>query len=328
MLNPIIEKAYGILNGKELDQNYFYELSRLNGENILDLLSLANKVKERFANEKSLCSIMNAKSGVCNEDCRFCAQSSHNKTEAETYPLESIDKIVRKAEECYEAGVQSFAIVTSGTGYGTLSKEFMQIMDAIDAIHKKYPEKNVCVSIGNMSDETVKELSKHNIYHFNINIQTNPKKYKELISTTHTIEQKLDTIKLLKKYGINVCCGGIIGLGETMYDRVEMAFALKELDVHVIPLNVLIPIKGTPLENQESLPVSEIVKTFALFRLINPSKIIKFVAGRETKMKDFQGLIMLAGANGFITGGYLTTRGREIKDDMMFQKELDMFKHQ
>jgi biotin synthase len=327
MLNPAVKKAYKILNGKKFDKKFFIDLSSIEGADVLDLASLANKVKNEFVSETDICTIMNAKSGICKEDCKFCAQSSHNKTGVEVYPLESIDSMLQKAKETFESGVESFGIVTSGTGYNSISKEFKQITDAVDAIHKKYPGKNVCVSIGHLTDETADELAKHNVHHFNINLQTNPKKYNELISTTHDIDEKIKTIKLLKKVGIKVCSGGIIGLGETMEDRIEMAYVLKELDVDVIPINVLIPIKGTPLEGQKSLPVSEILKTFALFRLINPSKIIKFAAGRETKMKDFQGLIMLAGANGYITGGYLTTRGRTIAEDMSFQKELDMFKN-
>lgn len=325
MLNELIQKAYGILDGREFDKGFFIELSKIEGEDLLDLVSLANKVKNKFANETSICTIMNAKSGICEEDCKFCAQSSHHNTEADVYPLADKNMILKKAAETYESGVESFGIVTSGTGYTKLSDEFMHITDSIDAIHEKFPDKNVCVSIGNMSDETAKELSKHNIHHFNINIQTNPKKYRELISTTHSIDEKIDTIKLLKKYGIKICSGGIIGLGENMQDRVEMAFALKDLNVDVIPVNVLIPVKGTPLENNGSVDISDIAKTFAIFRLINPGKIIKLAAGRETRVKDFQGLLMLTGVNGFITGGYLTTRGRNVAEDLQFQKELGRF---
>ncbi len=325
MLHPSIQKAYQILEGKKFDKNFFMELAKLEGENILDLASLANKVRNKFVKYMNICTIMNAKSGVCREDCRFCAQSSHHNTESETYPLESVDKILEKAGETYESGVENFGIVTSGTGYKTINKEFKRITDSVDAIHKKYPNKNVCVSIGNLTIETAEELSKYNIHHFNINLQTNPQKYKELIATTHDISEKIETIRLLKKYGIKVCSGGIIGLGETMEDRIEMAIALKDLDVDVIPINILLPIKGTPFENQEALSVAEIAKTFAIFRLIHPSKIINFAAGRETKMKDFQGLIMLAGANGFITGGYLTTRGRTIPEDMSFLEQLKKF---
>ncbi len=326
MINRTIQKAYKILDGKEFDIEFFKELAKTDGEDILDLASLANKVKNKFINEISICTIMNAKSGLCHEDCRFCAQSSHYNTDVEEYPLASIESMVEKAKITYESGVESFGIVTSGTGFTELNGEFKMIMDAVDEIHRLYPDKNVCVSIGHLSEDTARELSSHKIHHFNINIQTNPKKYKDLISTTHSINEKIDTIRLLKKYNIKVCCGGIIGLGETMEDRVDMAFAIRELDPDVIPLNVLLPIKGTPLEKQGAISVADVIKTFAVFRLINPSKIIKFAAGRETKMKDFQGAVMLAGANGFITGGYLTTRGREVKDDMMFQQELDRFR--
>ena len=130
---------------------------------------------------------------------------------------------------------------------------------------------------------------------------------------------------MLKELGVGVCCGGILGLGETMWDRVEMAYALKELNVDVIPLNVLIPIEGTALQDQTLTPVAEIAKTFALFRLINPKKTIKFAAGRETRMKDFQGLLMLAGVNGMLTGGYLTTRGRDTEEDNAFINDLNSF---
>ena len=223
MLHPDIQKAYSILDGEEFDKEFFVKLSKVKGNDILDLVSLANKVKNKFASETSICTIMNAKSGVCEEDCKFCAQSSHHNTEIDVYPLAGKDSILDKAKETYESGVESFGIVTSGTGFPDLSDDFRQITDAIDEIHKRYPDKKVCVSIGHMSDETAKELSKHDIHHFNINIQTNPERYNDLISTTHSIEEKIGTIKLLKKYGIKICSGGIIGLGENMRDRVEMA---------------------------------------------------------------------------------------------------------
>jgi biotin synthase len=173
---------------------------------------------------------------------------------------------------------------------------------------------------------TAMELAKHDVSHYNINIQTNPARYRELVASTHDIDDRTETIGHLKKHGIKVCAGGIIGMGETMEDRLEMAFALNNLDADIIPINVLIPVPGTPLERQGRISTADAVKTVALVRLINPMKTIKFAAGRETRMKDFQGLIMLAGANGIITGGYLTTRGREVKDDFEFIRDLCTFK--
>jgi biotin synthase len=325
MIHPAVEKAYEILDGKLPDKKLFTELSNLEGNDILDLVSLSSKVKKKFAPDFHACTIMNAKSGACGEDCKFCAQSTHHEVQIDRFGLVRKEDILNKARETYVSGINNFGIVTSGTGYIKKTGEFQQIIDAIDQIHELYPGRMVCASLGHLSEETALELSRHDIAHYNINIQTNPAKYQELISQTHGVNDRIQTILLLKKHGIKVCCGGIIGLGESMDDRLGMAFALRDLDVDIIPLNVLIPIPGTPLEKQEPVPASEVVKTFALFRLIHPARIIKFAAGRETRMKDFQALVMLAGANGYITGGYLTTRGREVKDDMEFAAELRKF---
>ncbi len=325
MIHPAIKEAYSILSGKTPDKKIYNELSRLEGGDILDLISLANKVKMKFAPQFHTCTIMNAKSGACAEDCRFCSQSSHHDTQIERYKLADKDTIVNKAMEAYATEVDRFGIVTSGTGYIKMTAEFKQIIEAIDEIHQRFPGKKVCADLGHLSEETARELAKHGIVHYGINIQTSPGRYYDLVSKTHSINDRIQTILLLKKHGVKVCSGGIIGLGETMEDRLDMAFALRDLDVDIIPLNVLIPIQGTPLEKQEPLSAAEAAKTFALFRLINPTKTIKFAAGRETMMKDFQALLMLAGANGFITGGYLTTRGRSVSDDMNFANQLDRF---
>lgn len=325
MINKSIQEAYKVLEGKDLNKELAHELAKLEDEDILDLISLANKVNKKFNQSPHICTIMNVKSGICSEDCKFCSQSSHYKTEIEKYPLVSIEKMVEKAKETYNSGVKHFGIVTSGKGYKKINDEFIKVLNAIDEIYNQFPDMSVCAALGNLSDDTAKALAEHKVVQYNLNIQTNPVKYAELISTTHTIEDKVETIKLLQEYGIKTCTGGIFGLGETFEDRIEMAFALKKLNVDTIPLNVLLPVKGTPVENNPPLSVAEIAKSFALFRLINPAKVIKFAAGRETRMKDFQGLLMLAGANGFLTGGYLTTRGREVEDDLSFKKELEQF---
>ena len=183
----------------------------------------------------------------------------------------------------------------------------------------------ICASLGIMSEPCVKLLAEHHVWRYNMNLQTSPGKYAELIATTHTIEDKIKTILLMKKYGITNCTGGIIGLGESMEDRIDMAFTIRDLDVEGTPMNVLLPIPGTPLENLKVIDPSEVALTFSLFRLINPTKMIKFTAGRETVMKDFQGLLMLSGMNALMTGGYLTTRGRSIAEDQVFAKRLEGF---
>ncbi len=321
---PILD-AYSVLDDKPISRELIDSLATLEGEDILDLLSLANKVRAKYAPEIHACTIMNAKSGECSQNCKFCSQSAHHDSEVDVYPLANINEIVQRAQTVHDTGVNSFGIVTSGFGFKTVNDDFQRILDSIDLIHEKFPEMNVCASLGILSEKTATALAAKNILHYNINIQTNPDRYDELISTTHNIKDRINTIKLLKDLGVGVCCGGILGLGETMTDRIEMAYALKDLDVDVIPLNILIPIAGTALEKQSLTPVAEIAKTFALFRLIHPKKTIKFAAGRETRMKDFQGLLMLAGVNGMLTGGYLTTRGRDTEEDNAFIDDLKGF---
>ena len=195
----------------------------------------------------------------------------------------------------------------------------------IRRLHTDLPDLHVCASLGVLGEEPAAALAAEGIAHYNINIQVAPDRYHDLIADTHTVDERIETIKLLRKNNISVCCGGIMGVGESMQERIDMIYALQELDVSVIPLNVLVPINGTPLEGSEPVSVADIVKTFAICRLAHPDKIIKFAAGRETIMKDFQGLLMLSGANGYLTGGYLTTRGRDIAEDRIFARQIASF---
>ena len=316
---PAVEKSYCVLDGEPLPEAVAMELTGLEGNDILDLVSLANKVRDKFAVKSEPCSIINAKSGVCSQNCRFCAQSAHYHTNIETYGLLDVEKIVAAAKTVYDEGVRMYGIVTSGYGYLKADDaEFQKILAAIDALREAFPDLRVCASIGILSDETAKALADHGLYRYNMNLQTNPERYAELISDTHTIEEKVQTIKYLQKYGVTICCGGIFGLGESWRDRVKMAYACRELDVDGIPLNVLLPIPGTPLEERRIMEPCDVAKAFSIFRLVNPTKVVKFAAGRETTMKDFQGLLMLSGMNSFITGGYLTTRGRSVEEDQRF----------
>lgn len=328
-LHPDIEKAYGVLDtGEPLSLELASALGRLPDSEVLDLVSLANRVKARHAaNHGAIhaCSIMNAKSGVCGENCRFCAQSKHNSAEVDVYELVDENKVLEQARSAWEQGIGHFGIVTSGYGYLKVTPEFERILGMIDRLHRELPGLHVCASLGVLGDAPAAELARHGIAHYNINIQVDPARYGELIADTHAVDERIETIRRLRSNGIGVCCGGILGVGETMQERIGMIFALRDLDVSVIPLNVLVPIDGTPLEGASPVSVPEIAKTFAICRLAHPTKIIKFAAGRETVMKDFQGLLMLAGADGFLTGGYLTTRGRDISTDRQLAAQLSKF---
>ncbi|NTV93602.1 MAG: biotin synthase BioB [Chlorobiaceae bacterium] len=328
-LHPDILQAYAVLEtGEPVGRELAVALGELHGPDVLDLASLAHKVKIRHGGSSGsihACSIMNAKSGVCSENCRFCAQSSHHSAVIDVYGLADVDAVLFQARQTASEGISYFGIVTSGFGYRTMTKEFQQILEMIDRLHQELPDLHICASLGVLGEEPALELARHGIAHYNINIQVAPHRYGELIADTHTVHDRIDTIKRLRRHHISVCCGGIIGVGEQMKDRIEMLFALADLDVSVIPLNVLVPIDGTPLEGSDGIPLDDIVKTFALCRLVHPRKIIKIAAGRETVMKDFQGLLMLSGADGLLTGGYLTTRGRATEDDRMFMRQLQWF---
>ena len=326
MLHPRILEAGKVLEGGSLTRQEALALAEeIHHDDILDLISLANKVRKKFASPIVPCSILNAKSGVCPQNCRFCAQSAHHHTGIETYPLLPKEKVLEAAGKAFEQGVRAFGYVTSGYGYRSVTPEFQQILDTLDALHERYPELKICVSIGILSEETARLLAEHHAWRYNMNLQTSPARYAELIADTHTIEEKIQTIRHLQKYGVTICCGGIFGLGENWRDRVDMAFAVRDLKVDGSPLNVLLPIPGTPLENQPIMSPADVAKSFAIFRLVNPALMIKFAAGRETIMKDFQGLLMLSGLNSMITGGYLTTRGRSVEDDRLFIDRLNEF---
>ena len=326
MLNPLIENAYKVLDGESLTREEALALAeRIEGEDILDLVSLANKVRHKFAGKVFACSILNAKSGLCRQNCRFCAQAEAHHTGIETYPLLSKEEILEAAGAAAANRVYSFGIVTSGYGYKQCNPEFQQLLDAMDAIHEKVPQLKICVSVGILSRETAKLLAEHHCWRYNMNLQTSPERFGELITREHSIQEKIDTIKFLQEFGVTICCGGIFGLGENWKDRVDMAFAVRELKVDGSPLNVLLPIKGTPLEDRPVMSPHDVAKAFAVFRLVNPRQMIKFAAGRETTMKDFQGLLMLCGLNSMITGGYLTTRGRSVDDDRKFIEQLEKF---
>jgi biotin synthase len=327
MYHRAVEEAYAVLaTGTPIDPPLAARLADLPGEDVLDLISLAHKVRLKFAPGLHACSIVNAKSGACPENCRFCAQSAHHAAQVPEYGLLDPQELLAKAQAVWKNGVRRFGIVTSGTGCaGGEHAELRSVVETIGLIHEHLPEMEVCASLGALDDAAARTLAAAGVSHYNLNLQVATGRYRELISDTHTAADRLAALATLKRNGIGLCCGGIVGVGETMADRVALAFELKDLGVETIPLNVLIPIPGTPLEGSAPVPAVEVAKTFALFRLIHPRAVIKFAAGRETVMKDFQALLMLSGANGLLTGGYLTTRGRETSEDASLLTELSRF---
>ena len=287
---------------------------------LMELISKADKLREKFFKEGlELCNIVNAKSGLCPEDCKFCAQSSKNCAQVDTYPLKSKEEIVKAAHQAKQIGAEKFGIVTSGNCLQP--KELKEIKDAILQI-KKEVGMSVCVSLGALKKDELLILKQAGLERYHHNIETSPRFYKQIVST-HDFNQRLETIRAAKKIGLQVCSGGIIGMGETWQDRIDMACLLKELDVDSVPINILVPIKGTAFQDLEPISSHDVLRTIAIFRIILEDKIIKVAAGRESALGDFQGLGFMAGANGMLIGGYLTVKGRSLQQDYRLIEEIE-----
>ena len=295
------------------------EVSALPVDDTIDIIMCANKIRTKYKkNNIFTCSIINAKSGFCSENCAFCAQSAHHKTEINTYPMLSEEELVDNALRMYEAGATKYSMVTSGY---MLTDEEIETISRVAAIIKKKTDLMICASLGMLTEPMARRLKEGGITTYHHNLET-ARSYFDRICTTHDYDEDIQTVKFARSTGLRVCCGGILGLGETWEQRIELAFTLKELDVDVIPINFLNPIPGTRLENMPLLSPLEALKSIALFRFINPGKDITICGGREVILRDYQSWTFTAGANGLMIGDYLTTQGRNAEMDINMIKEM------
>ncbi|KAB2947965.1 MAG: biotin synthase BioB [Candidatus Methanoperedens sp.] len=309
-----------IENGKSIDFTEAMELMDFKGYECMELFLLANHVRSKLGNRVDLCSIINAKCGLCSEDCKFCAQSAHNDTEITPYPLMDEEEILNMAQMMEEEGAARFCIVTSGKEVN--GEDFENILSSLRRIRKE-TGLSVCISSGVLTDERAFALKSAGATRIHHNLETS-RNFFNKICTTHTYDEKIKTIYVAKNAGLEVCCGGIIGMGESVSDRLELAFTLRDMDVDSIPINILNPIKGTPIGIEKPIDPLEILKTIAVFRLILPGKNIRIAGGREKNLRDLQSLCLLAGANGLILGNYLTTAGRTPRDDIQMIIDLGL----
>jgi biotin synthase len=312
--NEILTIGQRILNGGNITREEAEALGKSKESDIFLLCSFANRMREKFnGNNVDLCSVINAKSGRCPEDCAFCSQSAHHHTNAKCYPLIDEDKIVETAIKREKAGAKHCDICTSGLGYTGEEKNFKIIINAFKRM-KASTNLKLCACLGTLTIDAANQLAEAGVERYNHNLETARSFFPKIVST-HGYDERIDTIRYAKKAGMEVCSGMIIGLGETMEQRIEHAFLLKELDVDAVPVNVLNPVKGTRLENAKPLSPLEIIKTFALMRFILPHKNIRFAGGREKNLKSLQALGFVAGINGMLIGDYLTTEGQEVNKD-------------
>lgn len=309
--------ADDIINGKRLKRED--DLSFFINCDLDALLEGADKIREYFCGDKvDLCTIINGRSGRCGEDCKYCAQSAHNHTNCEVYDFLPKEKILAEALANEKEGVDRFAIVTAGRSLS--GEDFEKAIDAYETMHREC-KLDLCASLGFLTKEQFHRLHEAGVTSYHDNIETSRRNFPN-ICTTHTYDMKIETLKLVKAEGMWACSGGIIGMGEDWEDRLDMAISLAEVGVDSIPLNALMPIKGTPLENERRLTEPEILRTIAFFRYINPEADIRLGAGRALLtgdgIKAFQ-----SGASATITGNMLTTVAcATIRSDKNMLKEI------
>lgn len=304
-----------VLSGRDITKEEALELA--NTEHLLALLEAANEIRESFCgNEFNLCSIINVKSGRCSENCKFCAQSAHYKTGCDIYPLLRVDEVLEAAKKCDRNLVDRFSLVSSTK---ELRKRDIAEIKELYSTLSSQTTLHLCASFGLADEESLKELKKAGVKTYHHNLETS-KGYFTNICTTHTFKERVSTIKAAKNAGLDVCSGGIFGLGESMSDRVDLAFTLKELEVSSVPINILSPIKGTPLQDREILKEDEILRTIAVFRFILPKVYLRLAGGRKA-LKQKLPLALNGGINSSITGDFLTTTGQSVKDDKMMIKK-------
>ncbi|MFZ5596948.1 MAG: biotin synthase BioB [Bacillota bacterium] len=316
----LFEAKTGILTDQGISKEKAYELTYLKGPEILDLLSASGSMARKTrGNRVETCAIVNARSGGCSEDCRFCSQSSRYETKAPVYPFLSPENILRQAIYMEAAGAKRFSLVTSGRG---ISDRDFDTALATFALLKRETGLKLCSSFGIINEEKAVMLKQAGVemYHHNLEASSG---YFPLTCTTHSHQDRINTIKTARKAGLRICAGGIMGIGETFGQRVDLAFEIRDLGIDSVPVNFLKPIKGTPLENTPPVPPLTLLQILAIFRLIMPGAVIRLCGGRQN-LGALQPLAFMAGADGVMIGNYLTTKGEDIKKDMQMLADLGL----
>jgi biotin synthase len=302
------------------DEILFPEAQRLlNTSNVQTLAEAANRIARRFSGAQvDVEMLLNAKSGSCPEDCSFCAQSSFYESKINKYPLLEKETILGRAQKAKESGADSFCLVCAYRS--PPENDFNYICDIIEHI-KKYLDIDVNVSLGFMTKERARRLKMIGVKRYNHNLETS-ETYFSQICRTHDFSDRVNTALIVKEAGLELCCGGIIGMGETAMQRLELAYSIRNLTPNEVPINILIPKSGTPFENLHGVSPIDAIKTIAVWRFLMPTPIIKIAAGREVYFRDNDNLALRAGANGIITGGYLTTNGNDPSRDMQMIQDI------
>lgn len=320
-IQRIADIAAEALNGRAASRSDAEFLVSIGNDLLEDLFYWANRIRLRWCGpEIYLCSIIPARFGGCSEDCKFCAQSARYQTQTGVRQV-AADEMVSAARKAHEQCQSScFGIVTSGRGIP--STQFDDIENAIRQIQSE-GRVNSCASLGLLTEQQAQRLAKAGLRRYNHNLETGKRFYPHLV-TTHKYEDRLNTLKIARKAGLQLCAGGIFGVGESWDDRLDLAFEIQSLSPEIVPLNFLLPIPGTPLEGSASLPALEILKIIAVFRFAAIKTRINIAGGRERGLRDLQSWIFRAGANGMLIGNLLATCGRAPEADLQMLKDLNL----
>ena len=319
LIDGMIEIA---LKGQSISSDKALQLESFTHEELDYLFIGTDRIRDKFKGEDvKICSIVNAKSGRCVEDCSFCAQSSSFKTDAPETELMSVEEMVAAAKEAEAFGANEFSIVASGTKMDD-RKELDKVIAAVRRI-KAETKLETCCSLGLMELDDLKELKAAGLDRCHHNLETAASFFNKIV-TTHTYEDEVKAVQNAKEAGLQVCVGGIFGMGETFAQRVELAFSIRELGTQSLPINFLKPIEGTGLDHLETIEYYDALKTIALLRLVLPKIDLFVCGGREEVMTDKQEQLFSAGANGILGGNYLTTKGQDPKRDIEMIQSLGL----
>ena len=319
LIDGMIEIA---LKGQSISSDKALQLESFTHEELDYLFIGTDRIRDKFKGEDvKICSIVNAKSGRCVEDCSFCAQSSSFQTDAPETELMSVEEMVAAAKEAEAFGANEFSIVASGTKMDD-RKELDKVIAAVRRI-KAETKLETCCSLGLMELDDLKELKAAGLDRCHHNLETAASFFNKIV-TTHTYEDEVKAVQNAKEAGLQVCVGGIFGMGETFAQRVELAFSIRELGTQSLPINFLKPIDGTGLDHLETIEYYDALKTIALLRLVLPKIDLFVCGGREEVMTDKQEQLFSAGANGILGGNYLTTKGQDPKRDIEMIQSLGL----
>ena len=318
MIAPMVRQVIG---GTPLTRDQAESLVALGPECLDELFIGATHIREHFVGPKvRCCSIVASKVGLCQEDCAFCSQSAHYRTHVVAAGTLAHEKVLDAARQAGENGAQSFGIVNSGLG-----PDDDEIDEWCGVIRQMRREGRVraCASLGVLTREQAMRLAAAGVQRYNHNLQTSRRHFPRIVST-HSYDDRLQTLHNLRAAGIELCCGALFGMGETWEDRLDLAFELRELDPEVVPVNFLIPIPGTPLETSRAPEPLECLKIVSIYRFILPRQHINMAGGREANLRDLQSWMFRAGADSFMLGNYLTTCGRGVEADLQMLRDLGL----